>query len=338
MIYTDMTKRAMRIAYDAHKEQTDKSGLPYIYHPYHLAAQMTDEISACVALLHDVVEDSSMTFDDLTNQGISLAVIKTLKLLTHDSSVPYMDYIKRIKESGNQWAIAVKLADLRHNSDASRLDTVDEKAVARLRKYQEAIVILERQWCCESNKNIYIEKEHGTGLMFTLLRVNGITFCSSQNDAPMPRSYTDPIQTVDLINKKTFTTHRNPAYEHITIVPGLRLEYPVYDGDKQVAKMTMTYKEFFDTSCEYVIYDDDEIYTSGKCPYPRISISDDGAIEPTLLEWFPVNDVSVSIYPDNSFVYDSRSLVEERRAVSIGEQHLQWLPHIFHAYYLRFVV
>jgi len=162
MIYTDMTKRAMRIAYYAHKEQMDKSGLPYIFHPFHLAEQMTDEISTCVALLHDVVEDSSVTFDDLANQGL-LAVIEPLKLLTHDKSVPYMDYIKKIKESGNQWAVDVKLADLRHNSDTSRLDVIDEKAIVRIKKYQEAINLLESRWQCENNENIYIEKEHGTG-------------------------------------------------------------------------------------------------------------------------------------------------------------------------------
>jgi len=70
MIYTDLTKTAMRIAFDAHKDQVDKSGLPYIFHPFHLAEQMTDEVSVCAALLHDVVEDSSLSFDDLVSQGI----------------------------------------------------------------------------------------------------------------------------------------------------------------------------------------------------------------------------------------------------------------------------
>ena len=65
MIYTALTKKAMRIAFDAHKEQTDKTGLPYIFHPFHLAEQMLDEVSTCAALLHDVIEDSSMTFPGL---------------------------------------------------------------------------------------------------------------------------------------------------------------------------------------------------------------------------------------------------------------------------------
>ena len=144
MIYTALTKKAMKIAFDAHKEQTDKSGLPYIYHPFHLAEQMTNEVSTCAALLHDVAEDSSMTFEDMAEQGIPDVVIETLRLLTHDDTVPYMDYVRKIKDSGNQEAVAVKLADLRHNSDLSRLDSVDEKTLARFEKYKAAINLLER--------------------------------------------------------------------------------------------------------------------------------------------------------------------------------------------------
>ena len=142
MLYTEMTKTAMQIAFDAHKEQVDKSGLPYIYHPIHLAEQMHDEVSVCVALLHDVVEDTAYTYEDLAAQGISETVIKTLKLLTHDDTVPYMDYVQKIKDSGNQTAIAVKLADLRHNSDTSRLNRVGEKTTLRIEKYKSAIEIL----------------------------------------------------------------------------------------------------------------------------------------------------------------------------------------------------
>ena len=142
MIYTLLTKLALRIAFDAHKEQVDKTGLPYIFHPYHLAEQMTNETSVCVALLHDVVEDSDITLENLRQQGIPDEVIATLRILTHDDVVPYMDYIQRIKDSGNQSAITVKLADLRHNSDVTRLDAVDEKMKLRLEKYKEAINVL----------------------------------------------------------------------------------------------------------------------------------------------------------------------------------------------------
>ena len=65
MIYTDLTNKALKIAYAAHDGQTDKAGMPYIFHPYHLAEQMDDEISVCVALLHDVAEDTDVTLDAL---------------------------------------------------------------------------------------------------------------------------------------------------------------------------------------------------------------------------------------------------------------------------------
>jgi len=102
MLYTATAKKAMQIAYNAHKEQVEKSGLPYIFHPVHLAEQMDDEVSTCVALLHDVVEDTATTFEDLSAQGISETVGETLKLLTHDDSVPYMDYVQKIKGGGNR--------------------------------------------------------------------------------------------------------------------------------------------------------------------------------------------------------------------------------------------
>jgi len=145
MIYTDLTKKAMRIAFDAHKDQVDKAGLPYIFHPYHIAEQMTDEVSVCVALLHDVVEDTSLTFEDLFEQGIPEGIIKTLRILTHDNSVSYMDYIQKIKNSGDRVAVIVKLADLYHNSDIARTDHTDEKTIARNDKYKKAIKILSEE-------------------------------------------------------------------------------------------------------------------------------------------------------------------------------------------------
>ena len=141
MIYTELTKLAMKIAFEAHKEQVDKSGTPYIYHPIHLAEQMEDEYTICAALLHDTVEDSDITFEDLSEYGIPVDVIEALKLLTHGNNVPYMEYVKRIK--CNDIARKVKLADLIHNSDISRLDSIDEKVEKRLEKYKQAINLLE---------------------------------------------------------------------------------------------------------------------------------------------------------------------------------------------------
>ena len=140
MIYTELTKKAMRISFESHKNQTDKNNIPYIYHPIHLAEQMTDEDSICVALLHDVVEDTDITFEDLEKEGFSKDIIDAIRLMTHDESVPYMEYIKLIKT--NSIATVVKLADLKHNSDLTRLDVVDEKATKRAEKYKTAIELL----------------------------------------------------------------------------------------------------------------------------------------------------------------------------------------------------
>ena len=98
MIYTELTKKAMKIAFQAHKEQVDKAGVPYIYHPIHLAEQMEDETTICVALLHDVIEDGDITAADLEKEGFREEMIEALKLLTHDEAVPYMEYIKEIRK------------------------------------------------------------------------------------------------------------------------------------------------------------------------------------------------------------------------------------------------
>jgi len=141
MIYTTQTKKALKLCFEAHLDQTDKSGMPYVFHPFHLAEQMDTEESVVVALLHDVVEDTDYTLSDLAAMGFSERIIEALSLMTHDSSVPYMEYVQRI--SNNQLATKVKLADLRHNSDDTRLEHVDSKALARVKKYAEAIALLE---------------------------------------------------------------------------------------------------------------------------------------------------------------------------------------------------
>ena len=142
MIYTPLTKKALRLCFDAHKEQVDKTGMPYVFHPFHLAEQMTDEVSTVCALLHDVVEDTDYTLEDLSKMGYPSEVIDVLRLLTHDPEVPYFDYVKAI--SVNPIAKQVKLADLAHNSDLSRMDgsEIDEWSMARTEKYKKAIEML----------------------------------------------------------------------------------------------------------------------------------------------------------------------------------------------------
>lgn len=143
MIYTPLTNKAMKLAYTAHEGQMDKCGQPYIFHPYHLAEQMDDEISTCVALLHDVVEDTDVTLDDLEKQ-FPPEVVKGVRLLTHDPAVDYFDYVRAIK--GHPVAQKVKLADLAHNSDESRFAGIEDATEAllsrRRQKYARARDIL----------------------------------------------------------------------------------------------------------------------------------------------------------------------------------------------------
>ncbi len=142
----DLTR--IRAAYDmakrAHEGQLRKDGSPYVTHCV-AAADISvdlglDEDSICAALLHDVIEDTGYTLEDLAAMGFPQRVTQPLALLTHRDSVPYLEYVAEIKK--DPVARAVKLADLRHNSDLSRLDTVDEKALERVAKYKEAIALL----------------------------------------------------------------------------------------------------------------------------------------------------------------------------------------------------
>lgn len=139
MIYTVLTKKAMQMCFDTHKDQVDKSGLPYVFHPFHLAEQMDDEYSVVVALLHDVVEDGEITLEELRREFPN-EIVEAISLMTHDVNVDYFEYVKAIKM--NTLARKVKLADLKHNSDKTRLNVITAKDELRYQKYQKAIEIL----------------------------------------------------------------------------------------------------------------------------------------------------------------------------------------------------
>lgn len=141
MLYTPLTKKAMKLCFTAHRDQTDKSGLPYVFHPFHLAEQMPDENTTVTALLHDVVEDTAYSLEDMRGMGFPEPVLDAIALMTHDESVPYLTYVAKLRD--NPIARTVKLADLRHNSDLSRLDAVDAAALKRVEKYRRAMALLE---------------------------------------------------------------------------------------------------------------------------------------------------------------------------------------------------
>ena len=142
MIYTPLTYKAMHIAYNAHHGQLDKSGAPYIFHPIHLAEQMEDEFSCCAALLHDVVEDTDVTLDDL-RKDFPEEVVEAVRPLTHADGVSDAEYLTAIKT--NPIALKVKLSDNAHNADQTRCcnGTVSEEKLARWQvKYARARAIL----------------------------------------------------------------------------------------------------------------------------------------------------------------------------------------------------
>lgn len=141
MIYTELTIKAMNLAYSAHHGQFDKGGVPYIFHPIHLAEEMDDEISTCVALLHDTVEDTDVTLEQLA-QVFPGEVVEAVALLTHPEDVEYFDYIRAIRQ--NPIAVKVKLADLAHNGDHKRICNQGNQERRRA-KYAAARAILEAE-------------------------------------------------------------------------------------------------------------------------------------------------------------------------------------------------
>ncbi len=139
MINTKLTRKAMIIAYNAHQNQFDKANIPYIYHPIHIAEQMETELECIVALLHDVVEDTDITLNDLEKE-FPKEVIDLLKILTHDKKIDYIEYIKKVKT--NPIATKIKIADLKHNSDITRLENITTTDLKRIEKYKKALEIL----------------------------------------------------------------------------------------------------------------------------------------------------------------------------------------------------
>ena len=139
----ERVRRAYQTAAEAHRGQVDKSGVEYINHPLTVAAQVEDDISAIiVALLHDTVEDTALTLDELrTKIPLTEAESEALKLLTHDERIPYLDYVAAIKS--NPLAKRVKVADLRHNSDLTRINNPSPKDFARVEKYRAALKLLD---------------------------------------------------------------------------------------------------------------------------------------------------------------------------------------------------
>lgn len=133
-------QQAIDLATEAHFGQVDKAGNDYILHPMHLATQFEDFSCKIVALLHDVIEDTEVTAEALHSKGFTSELIAAIVAITKVDGEEYEQYLERVK--ANEWARLVKLADLRHNMDLSRLPNPNEKDFERIKKYQFAVSFL----------------------------------------------------------------------------------------------------------------------------------------------------------------------------------------------------
>lgn len=129
-------ERALQIAVQAHAGQKDRTGKAYIFHPIRVMQRCRSDAAKMAALLHDVVEDTDVTLDDLEKEKFPEKVLEAVRLLTHDPKDSYEEFVEKVTAS--RIAIEVKLADLADNSDLLRLDQVREKDHARFEKYIRA--------------------------------------------------------------------------------------------------------------------------------------------------------------------------------------------------------
>ncbi len=134
-------------AAERHKRQVDQSGKPYIHHLKAVMDQLQGEEYKMTGVLHDIVEDTNTTPEELLEMGVPQKVVDAVVLLTHPirqvtTELHYYHDIRQIAFSGNQLAIDTKWADLTHNSDLSRKKETTEKDIKRWQKYQQAKLIL----------------------------------------------------------------------------------------------------------------------------------------------------------------------------------------------------
>jgi len=134
--------QAIALAAKAHEGQTDKGGHAYILHPLRVmnGLKSTDKELCAIAVLHDTIEDSDITLEELEELGFPIRVIAGVRALTHNKGEPYQDYIERA--ACNSDALLVKMQDLRDNSDITRLKGITERDFTRMKKYHKAWAFL----------------------------------------------------------------------------------------------------------------------------------------------------------------------------------------------------
>ncbi|HHQ7827561.1 TPA: GTP pyrophosphokinase [Streptococcus pneumoniae] len=137
---TSQVIKAHEVAKKVHFGQIDRAGIDYIKHPETVASFVATDEEKAVAYLHDVIEDTSLTLLDLKKEGFSKNIIEAVDILTKKKGQDYQSYLNLVKK--NELARVVKLADLRHNSDLTRLPLITEKDLERNKKYSSAIRFL----------------------------------------------------------------------------------------------------------------------------------------------------------------------------------------------------
>lgn len=125
---------ALKIATDAHRGQFDKAGAPYINHPIAVANLVKNDDARIVALLHDVLEDTNITVNNLIHYGFNKTIIDAIVILTRKIDEDYEQYLERVKS--NSIALEVKIADLTHNSDTTRIPSPTEEDYECVKKYK----------------------------------------------------------------------------------------------------------------------------------------------------------------------------------------------------------
>lgn len=136
---SNLLELAIQIALEAHAGQKDKAGEPYIMHPLRVMMVMETDEERMVAVLHDAVEDSALTLDNLRKAGFSPKVIESVDSLTRRNDDTYEQFIEKIKEP---LARKVKIADLCDNLNVGRIPNPTEKDFERLEKYKKALSLL----------------------------------------------------------------------------------------------------------------------------------------------------------------------------------------------------
>lgn len=133
----DILSKAIILATQCHYGQVDKAGKQYILHPLRVMLKVNSIEEKIVAVLHDALEDTECTYQNLKEIGLSDELIESIYCLTRQNNESYMDFIRRCKQ--NHIARIVKLADLEDNCDLSRIENPSEKDYARVKKYKKAI-------------------------------------------------------------------------------------------------------------------------------------------------------------------------------------------------------